>query len=1349
MAETGGSSRGSKGSGGPGGGGGYNFQARATAFVYAHVLAEQTIVFATRSYPVPLAVWAESGGPGDDVRVECRGGVVVEVQAKRGLRAGEKFWKAVIDLVTGLAEEPGLLGVLLVDSTSSATVRVDFREGLRRVADKRTDEVNAVTKELLSRLEVAGVSDLSVLRRLAVEVRDFDVGSGGHENAVLMLRGIAEDPLVAWRALEADGHDLIEYRGRRDAEALAALVSKEGGGLSAQASHPVVVARAYRDWVRVKTACFHVPGTSVSLPIGDAWAELEAWDDDEAGTFAGERALEERITSYREWSRLGLRDSLTRSARTFAADRLPLAGNRLVVVAGPGAGKTTLQQRLAHRLSGAGANVAHVRLPLVAERMRDGSAFGEAVLDLAASGSGLERAALARVLDLPDYLLVDGLDECGSSRGTVVEGLTEWAAGRPQTRVIVTTRPVGYDPALLPGWRHLELLPFDEDGARAHASNLLGKLRGDAEAENTVEEFMRSVEENETARRAAGNPLLLGFLVGLFAEGVPFGRRRADLYEKIVRQVRDREPRHHPGTVLGPAVADRAIDILAWRLQHDTVLSGGEASEALGRELEGELSLPSLAAREKAEECLNFWEERGLLERLAAGSREALVFAHAGLGEYAAARYASGLGKEDIARWVAKVRRNPRWREVLLLTAGVGAVRGVVGTLLGLYNPNDPVGEELELAARALAEAPDLPEDLAGRVVDALRGRLRDDTPVVVFGAAESALGLAREAPDLVARAVGPLAETPDLAARLAAVRLLLECGPEHADVASVERAMEDLLGPSEQAQQLPQRGGPFIWDVEERIVFLGAKRLVRARVRDDLDGLLGRAVAKFPPHMGWSSHVSLIQHVEEEGYEKIAKKAREEFSYARRTDREKLLRGLEEGGKRKIREDRVFLNAILEAAGGREAAAGTTPNAEPKAVAALVRGMELPQFPYTSWLVMVRDEDPPALRAVLVGGMAVMGIDPGRVAAEAAVMLEGLEEADPQEYRGLLGRLPEVPVDPHWERAAGAGLLAEDLVRALVHPSFAVAMIAARLLANGGGGEEAKALVAELCKGGVLRNVPQHTYDALAYLVPHFWTGDEALGKLLDALVGGVTRENRALLLAVVELPRAGEDDRVIQALVDGLYSDDPHLADALADDVLDPEIPLAMRAATRLKEVLEHWTRRGTTCEQHGGTIHGDRCPRYPRCRSIPRSPRAALVRFLGEVGLLDRDLLSELCKDQRSDVRWSAAQQASAAAARKGDLPALIRKVEVGDLPLRVLEEMLTLPPEQLRPAKEALVGLLASSSVPIREKIIGALATPGWVDAAEAAALAETALKDGEAAVRDRAVATLRTLGEGSP
>ena len=467
--------------------------------------------------------------------------------------------------------------------------------------------------------------------------------------------------------------------------------------------------------------------------------------------------------------------------------------------------------------------------------MDKGATFAEAILEPAASDSGIERGKLATVLQYPDHLLADGLDECGPSRENVSASLSSWATGRPHTRVMVTTRPVGYEPALLPGWRHLELLPLDEEGVRQHAGNVLRELRygaeGDGEAlEYKLEEFLERVGENETAKRAAGNPLLLGFLVGLFAEGVPFGKRRAELYGQVVRRIREQVPRRATDKAPKRPVVDRAAELLAWRLQHEPVISGEEASEWLGQKLEEKLPFDSVVAEERAEECIDFWEERGLLARLAEGSREALVFAHAGLGEYAAARYASTrLGAGDLEQWVTEVRRDARWREVLLLSAGVGAVRGVVGTLLALYDPTDPVGEELELAALALAEAPELPVDLADKVADALRDRLVGDIPSVVFGAAESALGLAREAPMIVARDVDSLAESGSMSTRLAAARLLLECGPEYANLASVERVMWELLEPDEDTRELFPRGGVIRSGPESQVMLLGAKRLVQA----------------------------------------------------------------------------------------------------------------------------------------------------------------------------------------------------------------------------------------------------------------------------------------------------------------------------------------------------------------------------------------------------------------------------------------------------------------------------------------------------------------------------------------
>jgi hypothetical protein len=1290
-----------------------------------------------------LAVSAETGGPGDDVCIQCEGDLAVEIQAKRGLQAGKEFWDTVAKLIRGLVEEPELLGVLLVDYRSSLTIRDKFRRGVQRLADGRRDGLNKITTDFLSKLEESGITDLSVLKRFAVEVRDLDEGSQGHENALLMLDGVAHYPPTGWAALDSDAHALIENRGRRDAEDLALILDKKGGGISKQAEQPAVVAQAYRGWLLEKTSRFRVPGAAVSLRIGEAWAELEIWQDDESRggedrkLFSSGRTLEEQISSYREWSRLGLRVGIAHSERTFSADSLPMAGDRLVVVAGPGAGKSTLQQRLANGLSSTGANVAHVRLPLVAERMKSGSTFGDAVFDLTVSNSGLPRDALLRVLDRPDYLLADGLDECGESREAVVEGLTGWAAGRGHTRIVVTTRPVGYDAALLPGWRHAELLPLDEDGARAHAQNVLRELQKSGEtARSGVEAFMDSVGKNETAKRAAGNPLLLGFLVRLYDDDMPFGHRRAELYGQIVRQVRDRSPRGDSGEDLGASIVERALDVVAWHLQEVDILSVDRVSEQLGRVLQEELSIPYLAAKAKAERCLGFWEERGLIERLTAGSREALVFSHAGLGEYSAARYASELTLEELERWVAKVRRNPRWREVLLLAAGTGAV-GVADILLELYDPTDPAGEELELAARALAEVAEPPDELTSNVAEAIGKCLEGDIPAVVFAAAESVLGLAREVPGILARAVGPLARHQNFATRVAATRVSLECGPGHADLDATRDLITELMKPNKGERDLPQRRNPFVvWKVQDRIAFLGIKQLLELEPGPKTDGLVEKVASSRTGVISAGTHMNLLEYLHECGRSDMVKRIEGKTKYDRITKRFASAEEYVKANRDDIAEDRKFLELVIEAIGiaDDEAVEPLLPT-EARSLAILVQGLEFGQYVVGSWELMVDGGDESAARATLAGSMTVLGIDAELLAREANGLARYLDGVDPTDglYHPIYDSLPSVPVDPRWDRAADAEVAVEDLVRAIAHPSVAIATNAAYLIANGASAPEAKDLIM-----GTLEGAPEHTYRAVAILADRVWYEEEALENLLAALPGAPPIGSYWLLIALSNLRSSKDDERAAGALLDGLKSEDPDLATRLAETIAeaDPsEFPLFGALTPKLGEVFEHWTAKHRASGEAGGVD-----TRSARC------PRAALVRLLGDAGLLELENLTELCCDSSNDVRSSAAAQTVAEATRQGELRDILCKIAAGELPSLVLQETLALPPEELRPFKEEISGLLSSDSESIRKQVIGALATPGWIDSAPATTLAAASLDDSDAAVRDRAIETLRTLRE---
>lgn len=70
---------------------GLDFQARISAIVMAHLLAERPIGWLEGVLDdTPLELDAETGGPGDDICFVARDGKRVELQAKRGLHVTDR-----------------------------------------------------------------------------------------------------------------------------------------------------------------------------------------------------------------------------------------------------------------------------------------------------------------------------------------------------------------------------------------------------------------------------------------------------------------------------------------------------------------------------------------------------------------------------------------------------------------------------------------------------------------------------------------------------------------------------------------------------------------------------------------------------------------------------------------------------------------------------------------------------------------------------------------------------------------------------------------------------------------------------------------------------------------------------------------------------------------------------------------------------------------------------------------------------------------------------------------------------------------------------------------------------------
>ena len=332
----------------------------------------------------------------------------------------------------------------------------------------------------------------------------------------------------------------------------------------------------YLQWLKLRTEEFIVPGVNVPLSIEHAWASLHVIDEP---TDAINDSLEKEIAKYHEWERL------THRHREKNAQEITELGQRVILIGGPGSGKSTLAMRAVYRLTVKGEKVLYVRLPYVAKEMEQGKSFEDALWSVALDGYAGDKVLLKSEIGNMNILIADGLDECEPNRRRVSQSLYEWSIGRQDTRVVVTTRPVGYESAQFNSFHHVEILPLDEKEIKAYSLKLLQTLNED---EKKVAEmhasFKQQLENNKMANVAARSPLLLNFLIQLLVSGKSFGKYRAELYSKIVEEwIRqsDRVKEKH----LNDQIAIRSIEWIGWILQNVLDGKGGRSKQEILQKL--------------------------------------------------------------------------------------------------------------------------------------------------------------------------------------------------------------------------------------------------------------------------------------------------------------------------------------------------------------------------------------------------------------------------------------------------------------------------------------------------------------------------------------------------------------------------------------------------------------------------------------------------------------------------------------------------------------------------------------------------------------------------------------------
>jgi nucleoside phosphorylase len=845
----------------------------------------------------------------------------------------------------------------------------------------------------------------------------------------------------------------------------------------------------YRSWLSANTATFSIPGpTGVLLPIATAWTRLHVLNKQNA---APQQDIEELVRRYHEWEQLASRAD----DNDYDAIDVAEIGWRVVVTGGPGAGKSTLCRKLAHDLTELDEVVMWISLPAFANRLHNGLNINTALIETATDGLDLPLDVRTALLTQADCLVADGLDECGDLVVSVAEDLQRWATAHPLTRVVITSRPIGYEIKYFPEWEHYDLMPLRQDQLYSASWVLIQALAPDVTLlDKQAAWFHEQLKHNHVATLAARNPLLLGFLVQLSLRGEALAQERAGLYEQILNLWREARPQGRTWQIrsLDALLTWRALEILGWLFLSSEKAPAASSHDKLVQQLSQQLAREKgthpLQESTAASDCLHFWHERGVLDRLHAGHQEIYTFVHSTFREYAAGRYLASLNRSEIRQWVRNKYDDARWREPIVLASGCGAAEVVVETLLEIEADDE---QAASLLFSALAESPTAPDRLTTLVADRLIAHLISHNAALPYAVAEQGMSLVKRIPDLFAPLLQPLLAHHQIWTRLAATDLALASGPECVEIEKVEQLLKDVMSDpidslkpmeEEKKDKLNAKGlrGWLLdandgWGVQNDVIVRGAEVIARRRPDAATKELLQALYLSSAISAATHGKLSLM----------LIELGCQEFVEQHQAISQKDIRNWLNKGRKA---DQKMLETILRIT--------QLPDSQPKkrrkliTLTTLIYALNVPKAGVNDWDILSRLDDVTAIEAVLRGFIRLYRIDAKELGLDAAWALEKVQEGLQSENStvSLLRLLPRVPIQLHVAEEIDMNVSTQELFRALKHPSAIIAYGAGWLLVVGGRRKELEALLREM-KQEINNNGQMK--EILVRIVPFLWGND------------------------------------------------------------------------------------------------------------------------------------------------------------------------------------------------------------------------------------------------------------------
>ncbi len=380
----------------------------------------------------------------------------------------------------------------------------------------------------------------------------------------------------------------------------------------------------------------------------------------------------------------------------------------LVVLGGPGAGKTTLTRWLTvnfakkeqGRADALGEQFRQPRLPILLELRRFADRFKqhsqqpttpdlvEEIANFVHQDSRFGNPPvelIAKALaDGRCLILLDGVDEIADdgAREALTRSIQAFFLDSDRDHrenlCLVTSRPHGYqDGAIAAGFQRCEVAPFSNQDVNEFIEHWYATAYGDEEKAE-AQELIEAIAANPNVSQLATNPLLCTIIAIVYRNNRVLPNRRVELYQKCCEALLDtweRTKNIRDSGLIGRYDWQTKLDLLApvayWLHSQAQRLSAAEDDfvEQLAHVLRNKgLVQNEIGAREEARRFIIAIRDRsGLLQGRGDGTLE---FMHRTFQEYLTARYIADQPYPDYIDLVMEHLHEAWWREVHLLVIG-------------------------------------------------------------------------------------------------------------------------------------------------------------------------------------------------------------------------------------------------------------------------------------------------------------------------------------------------------------------------------------------------------------------------------------------------------------------------------------------------------------------------------------------------------------------------------------------------------------------------------------------------------------------------------------------------------